>query len=78
MTCATERVSTSTLRMRRRPKAYVVGLALDLDLVVVGLEECSAAGATVAGRTLTVTTSEVATAYTVSIVSTYHRIFERT
>ena len=50
---------------------YIISLALDLDLVVVGLEERSAAGATVAGRTLTVTTSEVTGACTISITHTY-------
>ena len=57
---------------------YVISLTLHLDLVVVGLEERSAAGATVAGRTLAVTTSEVATAYTISIISTCHIIAKRT
>ena len=38
----------------------VVGLALDLDLVIVGLEERGLASTAVAGRSLPVTTTEVA------------------
>ena len=38
LTYATECVSTITLRTRE-PRAYVVGLALDLDLRVAGLVE---------------------------------------
>ena len=55
LTCATERVSTITPRMRRGSKAYVVGLALNLDLRVAGLVERG-----VAVRVVTVGTRAVA------------------
>ena len=62
LTCATERVSTITLRMRRGPKAYVVGLALDLNLRVAGLVERSVAVRVVAVGTRAVATVVVAEA----------------